>query len=173
MFKGSTTVSLCGMCVQGGYNCFFVLCVCSGGIQLFLCAVCVFRGATTVSLCCVCVCLGGLQLFISAVCVFRGATTVSLCCVCVLGGLQLFLRAVFVFRGATADSLCCVCSGEQGGYNIPEVQHVPELSQWLSESNFEHILNMEDDRQLPEHMRRLLCDAYMVMYQSPSVMMFR
>ena len=194
VFRGATTVSLSCVYVQGVYNCFFVRYVCSGGLQLFLCAMCVFRGYTTVSLCCVCVqgvyncffvlCVfRGLQLFVLCVqrgyicffvqCVFRGATTVSLCCVCVLGGLQLFLRAVFVFRGATADSLCCVCSGEQGGYNIPEVQHVPELSQWLSESNFEHILNMEDDRQLPEHMRRLLCDAYMVMYQSPSVMMFR
>ena len=64
-------------------------------------------------------------------------------------------------------------TGEQGGYNIPEVQHVPELTQWLSESNFKQINSTENDRRLPEHMRRLLCDAYMVMYQSPSVMKFR
>ncbi|KAL8590528.1 hypothetical protein ACOMHN_010964 [Nucella lapillus] len=76
--------------------------------------------------------------------------------------------APWVFFDSMADRM-----GEQGGYNIPQVQHVPELTQWLSESNFEHILSMEDDRTLPEHMRRLLCDAYMVMYQSPSVMMFR
>ncbi|KAK7114047.1 ubiquitin carboxyl-terminal hydrolase CYLD-like [Littorina saxatilis] len=76
--------------------------------------------------------------------------------------------APWVFFDSMADRM-----GEQGGYNIPEVQHVPELTHWLSESNFEHINNMDDDRQLPEHMRRLLCDAYMVMYQSPSVMMFR
>ncbi|XP_076469899.1 ubiquitin carboxyl-terminal hydrolase CYLD-like isoform X2 [Babylonia areolata] len=76
--------------------------------------------------------------------------------------------APWVFFDSMADRM-----GEQGGYNIPEVQHVPELSQWLSENNFEHILKMGDDRSLPEHMRRLLCDAYMVMYQSPSVMMFR
>lgn len=63
--------------------------------------------------------------------------------------------------------------GEQGGYNIPEVQHVPELSRWLSEDNFQSILDVEDDKNLPEHMRRLLCDAYMCMYQSPTVMMFR
>lgn len=76
--------------------------------------------------------------------------------------------APWVFFDSMADRM-----GEQGGYNIPEVQHVPELSKWLSEKNFQDILNVDDDRGLPEHMRRLLCDAYMVMYQSPSVMMFR
>lgn len=85
----------------------------------------------------------------------------------------MFLRPVCILYGYHIVTLSRVCSGEQGGYNIPEVQHVPELSQWLSENNFEYILSMQDDRQLPEHMRRLLCDAYMVMYQSPSVMMFR
>lgn len=77
-------------------------------------------------------------------------------------------NAPWVFFDSMADR-----QGEQGGFNIPEVQHVPELSSWLSETNFEYINKMEDDRQLPEHMRRLLCDAYMVLYQSPSVMMFR
>lgn len=85
----------------------------------------------------------------------------------------MFLCPVCILYSCHIVTLSCVCSGEQGGYNIPEVQHVPELSQWLSENNFEYILSMQDDRQLPEHMRRLLCDAYMVMYQSPSVMMFR
>ena len=98
----------------------------------------------------------------------------SLSCVSILYGCHIVsLSCVHIVLCCHVVSLSCVCSGEQGGYNIPEVQHVPELSQWLSENNFEHILSMQDDRQLPEHMRRLLCDAYMVMYQSPSVMMFR
>lgn len=96
-----------------------------------------------------------------------------LCPVCIPYCVVMFLRPVCILYGYHIVTLSCVCSGEQGGYNIPEVQHVPELSQWLSENNFEYILSMQDDRQLPEHMRRLLCDAYMVMYQSPSVMMFR
>ncbi|XP_025115763.1 ubiquitin carboxyl-terminal hydrolase CYLD-like isoform X1 [Pomacea canaliculata] len=77
-------------------------------------------------------------------------------------------EAPWVFFDSMADRM-----GEQGGYNIPEVQHVPELSRWLSEDNFQSILDVEDDKNLPEHMRRLLCDAYMCMYQSPTVMMFR
>ncbi|RZF37403.1 hypothetical protein LSTR_LSTR011680 [Laodelphax striatellus] len=61
--------------------------------------------------------------------------------------------------------------GEQNGYNIPEMVPCPNLPYWLSEKGAHH--SVKDDRQLPEHEKRLLCDAYMCMYQSSEVMMYR
>ncbi|XP_014256618.1 ubiquitin carboxyl-terminal hydrolase CYLD isoform X2 [Cimex lectularius] len=63
--------------------------------------------------------------------------------------------------------------GEQNGYNIPEVVPCPDLPQWLSEKGAQALQQIKDDRQLPEHAKRLLCDAYMCMYQSTEVMMYR
>lgn len=64
-------------------------------------------------------------------------------------------------------------TGEQNGYNIPEVVSVPNLPLWLSEDGAkdlnERYLN---DKSLPEHAKRLMCDAYMCMYQT-DVMMYR
>ncbi|KAL0274106.1 UNVERIFIED_CONTAM: hypothetical protein PYX00_006615 [Menopon gallinae] len=62
--------------------------------------------------------------------------------------------------------------GEQNGYNIPEMVPCPNLPYWLSEEGAK-ALNEMDERQLPEHAKRLLCDAYMCMYQSPDIMMYR
>ncbi|KAJ8866120.1 hypothetical protein PR048_033644, partial [Dryococelus australis] len=60
--------------------------------------------------------------------------------------------------------------GEQNGYNIPEMVSCPNLPYWLSEEGMKSLQDMQDDRQLPEYAKRLLCDAYMCMYQSPDVM---
>jgi len=49
----------------------------------------------------------------------------------------------------------------------------PYLPYWLSDEGARMLQEMKDDRQLPEHAKRLLCDAYMCMYQSPDVMMYR
>ncbi|KAI8790460.1 ubiquitin carboxyl-terminal hydrolase CYLD [Biomphalaria glabrata] len=76
-------------------------------------------------------------------------------------------RAPWVFFDSMADRM-----GEQGGYNIPEVTHIPELSKWLDESNVQELYRIGDDKELPEHLRRILCDGYMCMYQSTEVMMF-
>ncbi|XP_050295821.1 ubiquitin carboxyl-terminal hydrolase CYLD isoform X2 [Anthonomus grandis grandis] len=65
--------------------------------------------------------------------------------------------------------------GERDGYNIPEMVACPDVSQWLSDESACRQLH-EDfpvDRHLPEHARRLLCDAYICMYQSSDVMMYR
>lgn len=64
-------------------------------------------------------------------------------------------------------------SGEQNGYNIPEVVPFADLRWWLSEEGMNFLLSAKDDKVLPEITRRLLCDAYMCMYQSPDVMMYR
>ncbi|KAK9510440.1 hypothetical protein O3M35_005228 [Rhynocoris fuscipes] len=48
--------------------------------------------------------------------------------------------------------------GEQNGYNIPEVVACPDLPHWLSDNA--HLLP-QMEKHLPEHAKRLLCDAYM------------
>lgn len=63
-------------------------------------------------------------------------------------------------------------TGEQNGYNIPEMVACPELPYWLSEKGAMD-LQSKDERRLPEYAKRLLCDAYMCMYQSTEVMMYR
>ncbi|XP_011867999.1 PREDICTED: ubiquitin carboxyl-terminal hydrolase CYLD isoform X2 [Vollenhovia emeryi] len=63
--------------------------------------------------------------------------------------------------------------GEQNGYNIPEMVPCPDFPYWLSEEGGNYLTELTDDRHLPEHAKRLLCDAYMCMYQSPDVMMYK
>lgn len=65
--------------------------------------------------------------------------------------------------------------GEKNGYNIPEMVACPHVSKWLSDEQICRQLHesLPHDRHLPEHARRLLCDAYICMYQSPDVMMYR
>lgn len=65
--------------------------------------------------------------------------------------------------------------GEQNGYNIPEMVACPDVPKWLSDEQSCRSLHESAplDRYLPEHARRLLCDAYICMYQSPDVMMYR
>ncbi|XP_055546306.1 ubiquitin carboxyl-terminal hydrolase CYLD isoform X2 [Wyeomyia smithii] len=77
--------------------------------------------------------------------------------------------APWVFFDSMADR-----KGEQNGYNIPVMIPVPDLPMWLTEEYARH-LNEEaiNDKMLPEHAKRLLCDAYMCMYQSTDVMMYR
>lgn len=71
--------------------------------------------------------------------------------------------------------VCVYCSilGEQNGYNIPEVVPCPNLPIWLTEKGATSLNKVKDDRLLPEHAKRLLCDAYMCMYQSSEVSMYR
>lgn len=65
--------------------------------------------------------------------------------------------------------------GERNGYNIPEMVACPDISRWLSDEGVCRELHEEypNDKFLPEHARRLLCDAYICMYQSSDVMMYR
>ncbi|KAG8198988.1 hypothetical protein JTE90_001788 [Oedothorax gibbosus] len=85
----------------------------------------------------------------------------------------------FVKCGSGPDAPWCFFDsmadrkGEQNGYNIPEVVPFPDLRWWLSEEGMNFLLTAKDDKVLPEITRRLLCDAYMCMYQSPDVMMYR
>jgi len=63
--------------------------------------------------------------------------------------------------------------GEKNGYNIPEMISVSELPKWLSDEGARAINERSSkDKDLPEHAKRLFCDAYMCMYQSTDVMMY-
>ncbi|CAH2002790.1 unnamed protein product [Acanthoscelides obtectus] len=79
-------------------------------------------------------------------------------------------EAPWCFFDSMADRL-----GERNGFNIPEMVACPDISSWLSDEQLCRRLHEEypNDRYLPEHARRLLCDAYICMYQSPDVMMYR
>nr|CAG4644669.1 EOG090X03LH [Leptodora kindtii] len=66
--------------------------------------------------------------------------------------------------------------GEQNGYNIPEVVPCPDLPHWLSDEWDKHLLSNPDQHSssaLPDYARRLFSDAYMCLYQSPDLMMYR
>jgi ubiquitin thioesterase CYLD len=74
----------------------------------------------------------------------------------------------WVFFDSMADR-----KGEQNGYNIPEMIPVPEISQWLSEDGAKILHeNAANDKMLPEHAKRLLCDAYLCFYFSPDIQMY-
>ncbi|XP_055917005.1 ubiquitin carboxyl-terminal hydrolase CYLD [Eupeodes corollae] len=86
----------------------------------------------------------------------------------------------FVKAGSGLDAPWCFFDsmadrkGEQNGYNIPEMISVPDLPQWLSEDGARAVNETSsNDKMLPEHAKRLFCDAYMCMYQSTDVMMYR
>ena len=66
-----------------------------------------------------------------------------------------------------------VCSrpGGENGFNIPQVKACPEVGRYLSLSEEE--LSRVDAASLPEPARRLLCDSYMCLYQSPELSLYK
>ncbi|XP_041451979.1 ubiquitin carboxyl-terminal hydrolase CYLD isoform X1 [Drosophila obscura] len=85
----------------------------------------------------------------------------------------------FVKSGSGPDAPWCFFDsmadrkGEQNGYNIPEIICVPELTQWLSDEGARTINETSpNDKALPEHAKRIFCDAYMCLYQSTDTMMY-
>lgn len=63
------------------------------------------------------------------------------------------------------DSMADRFGDDQQGYNIPKIRACPELGDFLSRPEEE--LACADPSQTPELVRRLLCDSYMFLYQSP------
>lgn len=61
--------------------------------------------------------------------------------------------------------------GGQNGFNIPQVTPCPEVREYLQMSPEE--LHALDARRIQGCARRLLCDAYMVMYQSPTMSLYK
>ena len=63
-------------------------------------------------------------------------------------------------------------SGEQNGYNIPELRPATEIEKLMSEGWAEE-LRSDPASPLGEQAKRLVSDAYMCFYQSPDVRMYR
>lgn len=77
------------------------------------------------------------------------------------------VEAPWVFFDSMADR-----KGERDGYNIPTMTTVPDLPKWLSEEG-SRTLHEISDKHLPEYAKRLYCDAYLMLYQSTEMMMYR
>ena len=63
-------------------------------------------------------------------------------------------------------------SGEQNGYNIPELTPAADIERLMSEA-FAEELKVKPNMPLGEQAKRLVSDAYMCIYQSPDVRMYR
>ncbi|KAM9833034.1 ubiquitin carboxyl-terminal hydrolase CYLD isoform 1-T1 [Syngnathus typhle] len=61
--------------------------------------------------------------------------------------------------------------GGENGFNVPLVRPCPEVGCYLSLSEEE--LSRVDPVSLPERARRLLCDAYMCLYHSPELSLYK
>ncbi|XP_057567572.1 ubiquitin carboxyl-terminal hydrolase CYLD isoform X2 [Hippopotamus amphibius kiboko] len=61
--------------------------------------------------------------------------------------------------------------GGQNGFNIPQVTPCPEVGEYLKMS-LEDLHSLES-RRIQGCARRLLCDAYMCMYQSPTMSLYK
>ncbi|XP_036391220.1 ubiquitin carboxyl-terminal hydrolase CYLD isoform X1 [Megalops cyprinoides] len=61
--------------------------------------------------------------------------------------------------------------GGQNGFNIPQVSPCPEVGAYLKMSPEE--LHALDPKNIQGFARRLLCDAYMCMYQSPTMSLYK
>lgn len=62
-------------------------------------------------------------------------------------------------------------SGGQNGFNIPQVSPCPEVEAYLKMTPEE--LHALDPKSIQGQARRLLCDAYMCMYQSPTMSLYK
>ncbi|XP_053305531.1 ubiquitin carboxyl-terminal hydrolase CYLD isoform X3 [Spea bombifrons] len=74
--------------------------------------------------------------------------------------------SAWVFFDSMADR-----DGGQNGFNIPQVTPCPEVGEYLKMSLEE--LHALDSRNIQGCARRLLCDAYMCMYQSPTMSLYK
>lgn len=61
--------------------------------------------------------------------------------------------------------------GGQNGFNIPQVSPCPEVGAYLKMTPEE--LHALDPKNIQGQARRLLCDAYMCMYQSPTMSLYK
>lgn len=78
-------------------------------------------------------------------------------------------KAPWCFFDSMADR-----KGGQGGHNVPELISVEDMPTWINDKTCTELSeSVNNDRQLPKLAKRLLCDAYMCMYQSSEVMMYQ
>lgn len=75
-------------------------------------------------------------------------------------------NSAWLFFDSMADR-----DGGQNGFNIPQVSPCPEVEAYLKMSPEE--LHALDPKSIQGQARRLLCDAYMCMYQSPTMSLYK
>ncbi|MGH0137198.1 UNVERIFIED_CONTAM: hypothetical protein FKN15_063304 [Acipenser sinensis] len=75
-------------------------------------------------------------------------------------------EAAWLFFDSMADR-----DGGQNGFNIPQVTPCPEVGAYLKMTPEE--LHALDPKSIQGFARRLLCDAYMYMYQSPTMSLYK
>ncbi|MGH0135106.1 UNVERIFIED_CONTAM: hypothetical protein FKN15_056623 [Acipenser sinensis] len=75
-------------------------------------------------------------------------------------------EAAWLFFDSMADR-----DGGQNGFNIPQVTLCPEVGAYLKMTPEE--LHALDPKSIQGFARRLLCDAYMYMYQSPTMSLYK
>ncbi|KAM4051257.1 ubiquitin carboxyl-terminal hydrolase CYLD-like isoform 2-T2 [Anomaloglossus baeobatrachus] len=80
--------------------------------------------------------------------------------------LQSHRRPLWAFFDSMADR-----EGGQNGFNIPRVTPCPEVTEYLEMTAEE--LQQEDPKSMPTYARRLLCDAYMCLYYSPDLSLYK
>eukprot|EP00057_Strongylocentrotus_purpuratus_P003490 XP_003726771.1 PREDICTED: ubiquitin carboxyl-terminal hydrolase CYLD [Strongylocentrotus purpuratus] len=61
------------------------------------------------------------------------------------------------------DSMADRDASSVPGFNIPKVTHLKNFEDWLKDP--QKIIDQPDDKKLPEHLRRLLGDAYICFYR--------
>lgn len=67
-------------------------------------------------------------------------------------------------------TLCIFFVGESDGYNIPEVRACPEVARYL-DMPLTQLAHLQP-RDMGDLAKRLFCDAYMYLYQSPNVSLY-
>uniref|UniRef100_A0A3P8VX44 Ubiquitin carboxyl-terminal hydrolase CYLD n=2 Tax=Cynoglossus semilaevis TaxID=244447 RepID=A0A3P8VX44_CYNSE len=75
-------------------------------------------------------------------------------------------ESAWLFFDSMADR-----DGGQNGFNIPQVSPCPEVEAYLKMTPEE--LHALDPKSIQGQARRLLCDAYMCMYQSPTMSLYK
>ncbi|XP_075068490.1 ubiquitin carboxyl-terminal hydrolase CYLD-like [Mixophyes fleayi] len=75
-------------------------------------------------------------------------------------------RPLWAFFDSMADR-----EGGQIGFNIPRVTPCPEVTEYLEMTPEE--LQRIDSKSMPTYVRRLLCDAYMCLYYSPDLSLYK
>ncbi|CAH2294704.1 ubiquitin carboxyl-terminal hydrolase CYLD-like isoform X1 [Pelobates cultripes] len=75
-------------------------------------------------------------------------------------------RPLWVFFDSMADR-----EGGENGFNIPRVTPCPEVSEYLEMTPEQ--LQKEDLKTMPTYVRRLFCDAYMCLYYSPDLSLYK
>lgn len=77
----------------------------------------------------------------------------------------------FCFCAQTFANFHNLFLGEKDGFNIPEVKACPEVERYLNMPLAE--LAKQVPREMDGVAKRLFCDGYMYLYQSPSMALYR